>query len=178
LALHGTPRATIYDLGLVALRSDATLPGPTTWATVADLFRTAAELAPSDEAHFERVLSGVEQTVGPAILRARRPAIVGDYSVLVVDQPGHGLDVARLRDHPLAPAALLGERRVLRDEAAALVSAMSYYPEDLALLSWNCAVLIDPEGSTVAVELIEFAEVELYLMRAYDTDLDARLRSM
>src|SRR5215471_12762104 len=60
----------------------------------------------------------------------------------------------------------------------ALVSAMSYYPEDLALLSWNGAVLIDPEGSTVAVELVEFAEVELLLMRAYDADLDARLPSM
>src|SRR5215471_7462986 len=60
----------------------------------------------------------------------------------------------------------------------ALVSAMSYYPEDLALLSWNGAVLIDPEGSTVAVELIEFAKVELLLMRACDADLDARLPSM
>jgi hypothetical protein len=178
LRLQGALRATIYDLGVVALRLEATLPGPTDWTTAADLFRAAAELAPSDEHHFDQALQSIEQTLGPAIVRARHPEIVEDYSVLVVDSPGRDLDVAVLRVHPVVHAALLGEGRRLSPDAANLVLSMSYYPDDLALLSWNGALLIDPEGSTTAVELIEFAEVELLLMRAYDADLDKRLPGM
>jgi hypothetical protein len=145
---------------------------------VADLFRGASELAPSDEDRFDQALGHVEQILGPAIIGACRSEIVEDYSVLVIDQPTTELDVAVLRDHPLVHAALLGERRRLSEDAAAMVSAMSYYPDDLALLTWNGSLLVDPEASSTAVELIEFAEAELLLLRAYDADLDARLPSM
>jgi hypothetical protein len=42
-----------------------------------------------------------------------------------------------LAEHPQVWAALLGEQRALSPSAARLITSMSYYPDDLALLSWN-----------------------------------------
>jgi hypothetical protein len=89
-------------------------------------------------------------------------------------------NVGMLADHPLVQAALLGERRPLSAGAAALISDMSYYPEDLALLSWNGALLVEPDplAAGTATDLLEFANVELLLLRSYDADLEAELPRM
>jgi hypothetical protein len=57
---------------------------------------------------------------------------------------------------------------------------MSYYPEDLALLSWSGALLIDPDpvAASTAIDLVEFGQVELLLMRVYDAGLDEQLPGM
>jgi hypothetical protein len=114
------------------------------------------------------------------VIRPRRSAIVEDYGILVVERLADGASVQHLKEHPLVWAAVLGERRALSPDAAGLVTAMSYYPEDLALLSWSGALLIDPDpvGASTAIDLVEFAQVELLLMRVYDTGLDERLPGM
>ena len=68
-------------------------------------------------------------------------------------------------------AALLGEKHPLSTEAAGLLTQMSYYPNDLALLSWNGALLIEPDGdaTATALSLLEFANVQLLLMRYYSS---------
>ncbi|MBV8884605.1 MAG: hypothetical protein JO235_11500, partial [Chroococcidiopsidaceae cyanobacterium CP_BM_RX_35] len=44
VSLAGTLRASIYDLGAVALAMELSLPQPIGWSTVADLLRTAQDL--------------------------------------------------------------------------------------------------------------------------------------
>ncbi len=176
--LHGAMRATVYDLGVVALRLECTLSEPTSWDDIAELFHAGSALAPDDEGLFDEALQGLEQALAPALVGVRRSAIVEDYSVLVVDRALSDAQVAELRNHPLVLAAVLGEQRALSADATSLVSSMSYYPNDAALLSWNGVLLIDPDASSVAVELIEFAEVELLMLRAYDADLDASMPDM
>ncbi len=180
LSLTGTLCANIYDLGAVALALALPLEGPTSWATVAELFKLGPDLPTADQRQFERAVEDLEQTLRPAIIRPRRSPIVEDYSILVVDRLASEDNVAELAEHPLVWAAVLGEQRALSPDAARLVTTMSYYPDDLALLSWNGALLIDPDpvASATAVELIEFAQVELLLMRDYDADLDAQLPGM
>ena len=65
----------------------------------------------------------------------------------------------------------------LSADASRLVTAISYYLDDLALLSWNGALLIEPDAAAAATaaEIIAFANVELLLIRSYDAALDARL---
>jgi len=135
------------------------LPDPIAWTTVAELFKLAPELPPADQLDFERAVDDLVQMLGTAVTRPRRSPIVEDYSILVVDGLSPEADaeasVAGLAEHPLVWAAVLGEQRGLSPDAAGLVTAMSYYPDDLALLSWNGALLIDPdpEASATAVDL-------------------------
>jgi hypothetical protein len=180
LSLAGTLSATIYDLGAVAIVLTLPLEDPTTWTTVAELFKLAPELPAVEQDRFERAVSDLEQVVRPFTTRPQRSAIVEDYGVLVATGLAREASVAGLAEHPLVWSAVLGEQRALSPDSAGLVTAMSYYPDDLALLSWNGALLIDPdpEASATAVDLIEFAQVELLLMRDYDADLDGQLPGM
>lgn len=180
ISLAGTLRTSIYDLGAVALAMELSLPQPTGWATVADLLRAAQELPESIQSRFLAALEEIDRLLQPALTRPHRTSITEDYSILVVKRLVGDVNIATLAEHPLVWAALLGEQRSLSPSAASLVTSMSYYPDDLALLSWNGALLIEPEplAAATAADLIEFANVELLLMRSYDADLDAELPRM
>ena len=90
------------------------------------------------------------------------------------------VNLTTLANSPVVWGAALGESRPLSPAAAGLVTSMSYYPDDLALLSWNSTILIDPDpmAAATAADLLEFAEVELLVLRIYDAQLDAELPAM
>jgi hypothetical protein len=173
----GRLRASIYDLGAVVLAFSLPLAAGTDWPMVADLFAAAQDLPGPVHLRFREALDDLETVLRPAIDRPFRSPLVEDYSLLIVEQLTPPASAALLTGDPLVRAALLGERRPLSTDAAALVSSMSYYPDDLALLSWNGALVVEPDplaAATVA-DLIEFANVELLLLRSYDADLEGEL---
>lgn len=180
ISLAGALRTSIYDLGAVAIAMELSLPQPTGWATVADLLWAAQEPPEDMQGYFLAALEELERVLQPVIARPHRASIVEDYSILLVKSLVGDFSAAALAEHPLVRAALLGEKRPLSSSAAGLITSMSYYPDDLALLSWNGALLLEPEplAALTAADLIEFANVELLLMRSYDADLDAQLPPM
>lgn len=180
VSLSGALRTSIYNLGAVAIAMELSLPQPTGWATVADLLWAAQEPPEAMQGHFLTALEELEKVLQPVVTRPNRSLITEDYSILVVERLVGDVSAAALAEHPLVWAALLGEQRPLSPSATGLITSMSYYPDDLALLSWNGALLLEPEplAAMTAADLIEFANVELLLMRSYDADLDAQLPPM
>ncbi|MBW8870468.1 MAG: hypothetical protein JF563_06795, partial [Acidobacteriales bacterium] len=64
-----------------------------------------------------------------------------------------------------------GENAVLSDDERreVLQSAMSYYPNDLAVLGWNAAFVYDSAaGSETTMQLLEYANSQLLEFRHYD----------
>ncbi|MDQ6675339.1 MAG: hypothetical protein M3069_32165 [Chloroflexota bacterium] len=180
LALEGHLYASIYNLGVVVLAWESNLPSETAWGTVAEALGCAVELPRRLAGGFELAIDNLEHVLRPAIAQPARASIVEDYCVLFVERLSVGTDVASLAQRPVVWGAALGEHRPLSPLAARLVTSMSYYPDDLALLSWNGAILVDPDprASETAADLIEFAQVELLVLRNYDAALDAELPSM
>jgi hypothetical protein len=177
-----TLRASVYDLGAVALALEMTLPEGTAWDMVASLFADAEDLPASVQDRFLAALDDLERTLKPAVTQPERATVVEDYGVLRVarlasDSDDNVAEAAQLGNDPAVRAALLGEWRPLSREAMGPVVAMSYYPDDLALLSWNGAVLVEPDqaAAATAMDLLEFANVELLLLRLYDTELDGQV---
>ncbi|MFN8472686.1 MAG: hypothetical protein U0822_10885 [Anaerolineae bacterium] len=173
---RGSLRAGIYDLGVVVLTLDLDLPPNTSWSTVGQILNAWQEPPPSLRELFSQAVDGLTTEINPAITRPERSSIIEDYSILTVNRLVEATP-ADIAGHPLVLAALLGEQRALSPTATRLIASLSYFPEDLALLSWNGALLIepDPAAAQTAQELIEFANVELLLMRSYDADIDAEL---
>ena len=173
---QGRLRASVYDLSVVVLALEIALPRHTAWSDVAHILNAWQEPPAPLRDLFSRTLDSLTAEIRPAITRPQRSGIVEDYSILTVDELAGGTP-ADLASHPLVVAALLGESRPLSPTATRLISSLSYFPEDLALLSWNGALLIepDPAAAQTAQELAEFANVELLLMRSYDADIDAEL---
>ncbi|MGE0544883.1 MAG: hypothetical protein AB7R89_32405 [Dehalococcoidia bacterium] len=178
LRLEGTLRASVYDLGAVTLALSLPLSGAMPWEGIADLFGATQEPPEPLEAHFRAGIDEIESLIRPAIERPERSALVEDYSVLMVERLAPEGRAAALGDDPLVRSALLGERRTLSADTYATVTRMSYEPAvDLALLSWNGALVVEPdaEAAATALDLLEFANVELLLLRSYDAGLEAEV---
>jgi hypothetical protein len=177
VAPAGRLRASLYDLGAIVIAIDIELAGPVSWEQVADLVATCQDPPEAIEQRFERALAELVRVVQPAIDRPVLASIVEDYTVLIVECLAEGGTVSDLATHPLVRAALLGESRPLSAEAGGLVTSLSYLPDDLALLSWGAALFADSEplAAETAANLVEFANVELLLLRSYDADLDDEL---
>ena len=175
--LTGRLRASIYDLGAIALTLEIVLPEPTDWETIAELMGILQDSPTELQAGFLSQIDELEKLLYPLIKKPHRSAIVEDYTIVVIERLVETVDPKTLASHPLVWAALLGEKHPLSTEAAGLLTQMSYYPNDLALLSWNGALLIEPDGdaTATALSLLEFANVELLLMRSYEAELDTEL---
>ena len=180
LPLQGQLRASIYDLGVVVLAWRSPVVGEASWARVAEALSAATDLPHPLAERFQNTLQETQRVLAPAISRPLHTDVVEDYSVLFVERLSAPVDPASLANSPVVWGAALGESRPLSPSAAALVTSMSYYPDDLALLSWNSTILIDPDplAAATAADLLEFAEVELLVLRIYDAQLDTELPDM
>jgi len=64
-----------------------------------------------------------------------------------------------------------GENAILSDgeRSEVITSAMSYYPNDVAVLGWNAAFVYDSKaGSATTLQLLEYANSQLLEFRYYD----------
>jgi hypothetical protein len=118
------------------------------------------------------------QAMGSAI---RKPALgdcTEDYVVVAV---------RRIEGHqgPITPAALgeaaiagilRAEPKPLSDQEVrdSVATAVSYGPDDMAVVDWNAALVVDAEPEAT-LDVLEFANVELLEYRTLDAQLDAAL---
>jgi hypothetical protein len=178
LELKGILKVSIYDLGAVAFTLEFPLPARPSWESIAGLMGVLQSSPASVEEIFARAVSELESAIHPAIVKPNRARSVEDYSVLIIEEFAEkNVDIPSLAGHPELRATLLGEKQSLSDYSASMLTPIGYYADDLALLSWNGAILIEPDPLAVetALELIEFANVELLMLRSYDEALDEEL---
>ena len=81
---------------------------------------------------------------------------------------------------PVLPRLLLGERSATPplselERTDVLQHAQSYYADDLVVVDWNSAFVLEPSGSRVIPDILEFANSQLLELRYYDDNLDAEL---
>ena len=96
------------------------------------------------------------------------------------DGAGRAAPTEVLGDAMLA-VLLLGEQRPLAEQARAglLSNRFSYYSDDLAVLTWENALVVEPQANDRDVEyILEFANAQLLELRVYDALLDAELPAM
>ncbi len=89
---------------------------------------------------------------------AINPDFFEDYTVYVTDR----------RDDSIDPVPLLLGEKIntsiqMREEI--IKNSLSYSTDDLAILSWESALLCNPETPTDLIDLIEFANVQVLELR-------------
>jgi hypothetical protein len=121
---------------------------------------------------YEQYLKTLGEIIRPHIRNfAINPAFFEDYTIYVTDRRDDSIDPVFL---------LLGERTDLssqmRDEI--IKNSLSYSKHDLAVLSWDSALLCNPESPTDIIDLIEFANVQVLELRYYDQELTRQMAKM
>lgn len=171
--------ACCYDFAVISLRLRVDLPDGAPWA---DLVGVARALERADLAGiFGRALSQLVSQLSPAILRPAIAPVAEDYTICRLvglrDASGAGVAPSAI-DDPALVELLLGEPRSLSEDArrSLLSRRFSYTEQDLTVLSWDAALVVEPSAADQDVEfLLEFANAQLLELRVYDAYLDAEL---
>jgi hypothetical protein len=172
--------ARIFDFGVISLRARVESGGPMSWNEFAH-FGRAVDAATEIPALLEQQVRALVERMGDAIERPHIAHVREDYVVYHItngsDDDGSGPVRAMIQELDLAPL-LLGETQPLSEDARRemLPNRFSYYADDLAILSWDNALIVEPSNADSDIEyILEFANAQLLELRYYDAVLDAEL---
>jgi hypothetical protein len=169
--------ARIFDFGVVSLR--LRIPATEmTWAEFTE-FGNAVDVGVDLSPMFERYLGALLARIEPAVERPAVAPVTEDYIVFRITPPASAGDVRAdaWRDEDIAPL-LLNERRPLSATARRelLPHRFSYYTDDLTILTWDNALIVEPTEDDADVQyILEFANAQLLELRVYDAILDGQL---
>ena len=172
--------ARIFDFGVVSLRMRFDAPPNATWDEFA-FFGTAVDVATDLTPVFDHHLRLLTERIATATERPVVAAQTEDYVVFRVDalRDAEGRPASpQLLDAATAAPLLLGESRPLSTDARRelLPHRFSYYADDLAILTWDNALVVEPRrGDSDVQYILEFANAQLLELRYYDAVLDAEL---
>jgi hypothetical protein len=174
--------AHLFDFGVCSLQLRVRAPGPLGWEAFASFGRAVA--ASKDlGAIFDGEIRAVLDRAGPAIERPGLAPLTEEYIVFRVDRltDERTLPAAEsLADEHLVPL-LLGESRALTAAARRelLPHRFSYYEDDLAVLTWDNALVVEPRADDRDVEyVLEFANAQLLELRLFDLQLESELPAL
>jgi hypothetical protein len=163
-------QARIFDIGAFSFCfvyecKDA---GPAELEEIAFLF--AGQEGLSD--YYIQYLRTLSEIVRPHIKNfAITPEFYEDYTIFVTDR----------RDEAVDPVPLLiGEKVKISPQMREEITkySLSYTTDDITILSWDSALICNPEGSTDLIDLIEFANVQVLELRYYDQELTREMEKM
>ncbi|HET9013392.1 MAG TPA: hypothetical protein VFN38_16325, partial [Gemmatimonadaceae bacterium] len=147
-------------------------------------FARGVQRSPEVADLFARELAQLRERIASAVERPGLAPVSEEYIVVRISALRAGGRAASpseaLTDERLA-VLLLGEQRPLAEQARAglLANRFSYYADDLAVLTWDNALVAEPQSNDRDVEyILEFANAQLLELRVYDALLDAELPAM
>lgn len=172
---------TLYDFGAISVAYRIPIDAGAGGMTVESLLPLALALGDGAALAFDarRRVSALTKRLAHAVERPEVVDLMEDYTVYHIrrwspNSAGDALDSSR----ECVARLLLAEQGPLSQQAidAALDSQLSYAPNDLAVVDWNAAILLDAQAED-ALAILEFANVELLEMRFLDDRLDSILES-
>ena len=168
--------ARLFDFGVVSFRVTLSLETPRRWA---DWVSTGRTIAAEDwTPRFRRWRDRLVDRLGSALLEPNDSGVAEDYTVFQVhrllDEAGRPYPIETLTDEQVA-GLLFGEGRPLSaaTRRELLSQRFSYFEDDLAVLAWNAALVVEPAPQDTDVQyVLEFANAQLLELRYYDSVLD------
>jgi hypothetical protein len=173
-------RVKYYDYGVISVLFELPFAGDwadlialsSRWISGSDLSTRAEEIAT------ERVAR-----TRSALVKPYGTWLNEDYFIFFMREIGGSPSAAQLLNSCGQQISQLvrGENLLLSDDERreVLQSAMSYYPNDLAVLGWNAAFVYDSvPGSETTMQLLEYANSQLLEFRHYDDLLTRELESV
>ena len=175
--------ANLFDFGVCSMQLRVPATSGLPWAEFAE-FGRAVDASADVTAIVDRELHLLLERIAPAVERPGVAPIAEEYVVFRIDRldaPEAGKTASDLLSDDQIAALLLGERRPLSVPARRelLPHRFSYYEDDLTVLTWDNALVVEPRADDRDVEyILEFANAQLLELRMYDGQLDARLPAL
>lgn len=170
--------ARLYDYGAVSILFEWPIPTGSTMDGLLPLCDEIYESAVLEDAARREVVALVARIPG-AVEGAHAWNGVETYTVVFIRSLAGHPPRDRIIDSPVVAKLLLGEAgpKSLSLDARrdVLKHAHSYFEDDLAIIDWNSAFVLEPSGSRDIPDILEFATSQLLELRYYDGLLDLEL---
>jgi hypothetical protein len=168
--------ARIYGFGVVSLSMEVVLPAAMGW----DEFERFAQDAERETAmlpFWRTALEELLDALRPALRSAVETRMEEDYCIVTVRELDPPLDAAALMARVDLAQLLTQERRPLSDATRrdVLRYSHSYYRDDLVILTWERAFVLEPSADDDVADILEVANAQLLELRYYDALLDSEL---
>lgn len=176
--LEASLHARIFDYGAVSIEFEFTIaPGK----SLADLLPLCDELydSPVLEDAGRKHLASLLDRLGEAVVSRHMWHGAETYTVIFVEALEGNPHASTVLHDPVLPKLLIGEpssKSLSQEERRDMLkNAHSYLEDDLVVIDWNSAFVLEPSGSRDIPAILEFATSQLLEHRYYDSKLDAEL---
>lgn len=168
--------ARIYGFGVVSLSLDVGLPGEVSWEEF-ERFAQDAEREATLLPFWRTALEGLLDALRPALRMTGGTRMEEDYCIVTVRELDPPLEAAELMERVDLAQVLTQEPRPLSSAARrdVLRYSHSYYRDDLVILTWDRAFVLEPSQDDDIADLLEVANAQLLELRYYDAVLDSEL---
>jgi hypothetical protein len=172
-------RARLFDFGVVAIRFTLLAP-----ESGAELVLLAGRLAEASGA-FDARAREIWQTIAGEITSATVPwedraaaQLAEDFTIFVLPAlPSGEMDASRCLAHLLSGEPL--ERKLAPEKIQELARrAIRYYEDDLVLVDYDAAIIVDQGDVSTLVDLFEIASAQLLELRFYEGMLGSSLEKL
>ncbi len=180
--LEAEASASIFSFGVVSVRLAATMPPDLPWMEFCALgsrMQASAAFVPA----FQRSLEAVMARIGPAVRQPALSPAIEEYAVFRVNRLGgpSGVAASELLSDSRVASLLLADPRPLSTAAMRelLPHRFSYYADELAVVTWDNALLVEPNAEDHDVQFVlEFANAQLLELRVFDGLMEAEVSSL
>jgi hypothetical protein len=104
-----------------------------------------------------------------------------DYIIYFFEEFEDGINAKTVLANADIPALLVAEDEIKLSESTRKSLKDNYFQyaeNDLVMIEWNSAIVIEPSGSRDVPDILEFAATQLMEMRFYDDLLDLKLKGL
>lgn len=169
--------ARVWNYGVISITLEIAIPAGTPWPA---LVKLAAELEKSDELELLALSrkDALKKRMLPALSKPAEWEVAEDYITYLIEKADGSEDPREfIKRVDVAELILAEDRERLSEESRAFIleSAIQYSKSDLAIIDWNSALLIEPDGERDVADVIEFSLTHLLEFRYYDDLLERKL---
>jgi len=174
--------AKVWHFGTASLCFQIPINDGTSWK---ELIKTASWLEKDEEIdvvalkkaqEFRKDIQAAIPVLNPDL------SLYEDYVTYFIQEfDGYNESLVKLHEHVDIPALILAESKDQLSEGikkSITDNTYQYLKEDLVVVDWNSALVVEPSGSMDVPLVIEFALNQLLEMRFYDDLLDQRLNML
>ncbi len=173
--------AKIWEFGTFSLTFEYQIPEGATFKDLAHLGNLFEDSEEIDEIAKQKARDFTLKIKG-AMVKTNEWNVNEDYLIFFIEKfNSDESDIHQLLKHEDIPSLILLESEGNLSSSMydkIINSQLQYYKNDLAVLDWNSAFIVEPSGSMDIPDVIEFALNQLLEMRYYDDLLDKKLNEI
>lgn len=176
--------ATIFDYGVVSISFQVPVPKGAKWdelIKLADSINQSATGPDEIDTVARRKSQELKGLIAGALKNPSEWNVFEDYVIFFLEEVAGIQKAAELVDRVDVPALILAEPQGTLAAASSkgiTDSIFQYAQNDLAVIDWNSAIIVEPSGSREIADVLEFAVTHMLELRYYDDILDKRLADL